>query len=262
MLLAPHVPIPDLDLAADADLLLALAPLVDGPDGAYAVFHRERAAAGARVVLDNGAFEGAPPMAPTEAVARADAVGAVEIQLPEFDDDGPRSAARARAWLDALTPADRARFCWHAVVTGHDADALEACVAALVRLPELGVLGVPRDTVERCLSGPAAEQRPRLLSQLRPQLRPRLSDREDVRVHLLGLGHPGELRHYGEAGVRVRGVDTSLPVRHAVHGIRYGESPETIPPPPSGPLDFRAPLGAEARTLARHNLARLRAWCR
>jgi hypothetical protein len=268
MYLCATVPLPHLDPLASGPMAMALSHLVGDGDTPYARFFRGLSQAGSYVILNSGAFEAARagrPLPTLDAtLRRAERIGASEVQFPEDGSSGRRTIKLVESWVRALTGEDRRRYAWHAVVIGKTQRDYEHCFDALAEMEPVDVLGLPKIITARCYAAACgARDLGTDLATTRGHALERLLPRTAKPCHLLGLDDPREVVAQRRWGTRVRSVDTSAAVIHAVHGISYpvdplaaAELPVDLPR-----FDVERPLGPAELSRAHHNLRILRAWC-
>jgi hypothetical protein len=261
MYLCPTVPTPHLDQLAIGDYALALSHQVGDGDNPYTEFFRRRSAAGCHVILNNGAYEalraGRPLPTLEETLRRAELVGAKEIQFLEVDHDGRGTVEIVQAWIRELDRPIFERYLWHAVVQGKDQRDYTYCFDALADIEAVGVLGLPKVVTPKCFQ---AACRTNDLAITRLHAVTLLLQRTTKPIHLLGLEDPTEVLLQRKWGDRVRSVDSTYPVLHAMAKVRY--QAEVYPfPVDLRRFPFDQALEPEVLELARHNISTLRRWC-
>lgn len=258
----PLVPGPHLEELGRGPMSLVLSQLVGQGTNYYTSFHRHLSEAGTHTILDNGAYEAwlndEPLPTLEDTVARAERVGAHEIQFLEKFWDGRGTLDLVLQWVRQLDKETREKYLWHAIVQGRDEADYLWCFDELAALAEVNVIGVPKVVTPHCFATASGASD---LATTRIFAVNLLLDRTSKPIHLLGLEDPRELLVQCKHGKQVRSTDSSYPMIHAIHGITYSPTQHSFP----GDLprfDFHRKLSKDITDRARQNIEVVRAWCR
>lgn len=261
MYFCPLVPIPHLEELGSCRMALVLSHLVGDGDNYYTEFCRKLGESGTYIILDNGAYEAwiehksLPSL--EETLYRAELVGAHEVQFLETFWDGRGTVDIVLSWIKAMDEEIRYRYVWHAIVQGKDQSDYTYCFEALTELGAVDVIGLPKVVTPHCF---AEICNTKDLAITRICAVAMLVHKTTKPIHLLGLEDPREVLLQRKWGDRIRSVDSSFPIIHAVHGLRY--SPDVSSYPTDLPrFDFHSGLSDSVIKLALHNLRTLRRWC-
>ncbi len=261
MYFCPIVPIPHLNELGRCRMALALTHLVGGENDEYRAFFRQLSELGTYVILNNGAYETARHglAGPTldETLKRAQSIGAHEIQFPEQFWDGKGTVDAVLGWVSQLDSSTRRQYAWHAVVQGNDYADYVYCFDALSEVDDVDVLGLPKVVTPRCFKEVCGTDD---LVVARIYAVAHLVHKSCKLLHLLGLEDPVEVLVQRRWDSRVRSADSSFPIIHAMHGIRYSDLPNSYPVNLPR-FDFKSQLPPEVVEIASDNIATVRRWC-
>jgi queuine/archaeosine tRNA-ribosyltransferase len=261
MYFSPLVPIPHLKELGYCRVSLVLSHLVGDCDNYYTEFYRKLSETGTYTILDNSAYESWQENKPLptleETLERAKLVKAHEIQFLEKFWDGEGTVQLVASWIDTMSKKELKTYSWHAIVQGKDHQDYVNCFNKLAKMEEVNVIGLPKVVTPHCYSEICGTMD---LATTRIFAVAELINKTQKPIHLLGLEDPREVLIQRKWGNRIRSVDSSFPVVHAIHGISY--SSEGAKYPTNLPrFDFFNKLNKETVERARHNIHVIKIRC-
>lgn len=241
---------------------LVLSHIVGDGNNYYTEFYHNLSKTGTHTILDNGAYEAwlTNESLPTldETLKRAELIGAHEIQFLERFWDGKGTIELVLSWIKAIDKKIRKKYIWHVVLQGKDQQDYMDCFEELARLEEVDVIGIPKVVTPHCFAATCAAND---LATTRIFVVEQLIRKTNKPLHLLGLENPREVLFQRKWGKRVRSVDSSFPIIHAIHGICYSlDVHDFLLELPC--FDFHTKLPKDVLRRAKHNLETVRVWCR
>lgn len=214
-------------------------------DPAYWAFYYNRRKAGDFIILDNGAYEGAP-FDPQRYVQKILNLRPHVVTLPDLLlQDTDRSLHFSLGflyWLESLHETWEHEYCFIPQAEEGKTDNWIGCAKYITeKVPEASYLGLPRALSTHIYKKPLARV---LCAYFLKNTAP------NMKLHAFGMinGDYHELPYLSHAGVD--SIDSSAPVYRGLHNIKLGTPMEKGMPP----VDFSAPIESSCHETIIHNL--------
>ncbi len=204
MKLMINAPIPHLDLVSHLNQHLVLAHLLEGE---YLEFYERQRESGAYIVLDNGVVETGTPQIDK---AKVEVLRPHEVVAPDYLYDAERTCEES-AKFAALIRSEFPTTKIMCVPQGNSPKEYMECLKVFVDAPWCDVIGLGKAASLALTPKEARPKQPMpafVVAGRHRALTYLMEVGAEIPVHILGLGHPNELRVYG-AFPNVRSVDTS-----------------------------------------------------
>jgi len=173
-------------------------------DQKYRVFFKSKAADGAQIILDNGAYEYGEAMQDDEFLLFAAQLKPTIVVAPDVFRDYAKTIQRVEGFFKLVN--DRCLESQFEIMGVPQGKTVKEWVRCFERLSEIcDVIGLP------------VAQFGDRSGVVRNFLARNVDDRTTPRIHLLGLWSPHELGMY-KGVTRVQSIDTSLPFKYAERG--------------------------------------------
>jgi hypothetical protein len=216
---------------------------------AYIRTYREASERGDYVIVDNGAYEGAP-VGDFKLFSAAEAVHANEIVLPDMMRDLEATMLRVKQFIRHIghTAYILEKFAYMGVAQGKTFDEVLACVEYYSRLSIVRTIGLPRHLLQTLN-----------VKTARVSLAMTIEERYGSRfaIHFLGVNpsHPYEV-HDASMNTYARSVDTSMPFNYAIAKEKIHKGCKVIDRPPH----YLGEMRNMDMQLLKSNIAQMEKW--
>lgn len=236
------------DFAPLGDMHLLIANFIE-PKSKYTKFYKER---NEYIILDTGAFETGVSMPTEELIKRAVLVQADEVASPDVVYNWKETYHNAIDFVDATADYTFRRM---AIPQASNIKDWFRCLEHLMGIDGVDVIGLSILSIPQCFkkeTGVDTIMENRLLCTQMMEREGLFFD--EYEYHLLGLGNPLELM-YQKQIKHIRSCDTSGPVVHGMHGVRYDPYLGLIQPKIKEKLDFKTTIEKKYYNDILHNIA-------